>query len=161
MQFWLHLLNLPYNDCCTVIIIQKTGEKSIGMHITYGIIYYFLIVVVCLTGALSLFLLRPLRAKLVWVSVKGGFNLDNQIIYTSLYFTFAVLLAVLIDSGWAFKELYQSTDSGNTFNIQTIQSPIMALLLPTTTKLELFTRRCICHFIASIDNISLQRGISF
>lgn len=80
------------------------------MHITYAIIYYFLIFVLLLSAALPLFLIKKIRQKFVHLITRYGLTLDNQILYTTLYFTFAVLIAVLLDSGWTFKDLYETTD---------------------------------------------------
>lgn len=80
------------------------------MHITYAIINYFLLFILLLTFTLPLFLISKFRLKFVAFINKYGITLDNQILYTTLYFIFTVLIAVLMDSGWAFKNLYYQTD---------------------------------------------------
>lgn len=75
------------------------------MHITYGIIYYFLVCVLAFSCTLPLLLVKRVRHRLVNVLNKYEMDLISQLIGTILYFIFAVLIAVLFDAAWTFNEL--------------------------------------------------------
>lgn len=61
---------------------------------------------------IALLLIKPLRKKMCRLITKYNISLDNQFLYTLLYFVFTALLAVLLDSIWNFSYLYHDLDFG-------------------------------------------------
>jgi hypothetical protein len=76
------------------------------MAITYGVIYNYIQIVILLTILESLLLAKRIRIRLYRFITRHKLTLENQYVYTLLYFAFVVLASVLMDSGWAFMSAY-------------------------------------------------------
>ena len=87
------------------------------MYITSGLIYYFVIFALILNLLLALLLIKPLRKVMRRLITKYNISLDNQFLYSLLYFVFTALLAVLLDSIWNFSYLYNDLDFGMLYSI--------------------------------------------
>jgi len=74
------------------------------MHVTYGFVYYFAILMVILTVGLVIFFFRKAR-KIVFDFLDNSKILDNQILHAAIYISFVVIGIILIDSVWTYSSL--------------------------------------------------------
>lgn len=74
------------------------------MHVTFGFVYYFCILMITLTVSLSIFVLRPLR-KRVFDYLKKIKLMDNFIVQSIVYISFFVIFVILIDAVWTYYSL--------------------------------------------------------
>lgn len=82
------------------------------MHVTYGFVYYFCIVMVAMTASLSIFVLRPLRKK-VFDYMKKIKLMDNFVVQSIVYISFFVIFVILIDAVWTYYSLRKNLEAGN------------------------------------------------
>ena len=81
------------------------------MHVTYGFIYYFIVLLVIISAMLPLLLARPARRTILRLTM--CFDLpENHILLTIVYFICSLLMAVMVDSIWSFWSFVQETDFG-------------------------------------------------
>ena len=81
------------------------------MHITYGFVYYFCILMITMTASLSVFVFRPLR-KRVFDYLKKIKLMDHFVIQSVVYISFFVIFVILIDAVWTYYGLKKNLDSG-------------------------------------------------
>lgn len=74
------------------------------MHVTYGFVYYFSLLMITMTVSLSMFALRPLRKK-VFDYLKKIRLMDNFIVQSVVYISFVVIFVILIDAVWTYFSL--------------------------------------------------------
>lgn len=81
------------------------------MHVTYGFVYYFSILMITMTISLSVFTLRPLRKK-VFDYLKKIKLMDNFIVQSVVYISFVVIFVILIDAVWTYLSLKRNLELG-------------------------------------------------
>ena len=81
------------------------------MHITFGFIYYFVILMTTLTVALFITKIPKVRIFMLKVSRMFGIA-ENHIVLSVVYFSFILLLAVFIDTACSFFNYVNSADFG-------------------------------------------------
>lgn len=81
------------------------------MHVTYGFVYYFSILMITMTVSLSVFAIRPLRKK-VFDYLKKIKLMDNFIVQSIVYISFVVIFVILIDSVWTYLSLKRNLELG-------------------------------------------------
>lgn len=74
------------------------------MHVTYGFVYYFCILIIAMTVSLSVFVIRPLRKK-VFNYFKKIKLMDHFFIQSIVYISFFVIFVILIDAIWTYLSL--------------------------------------------------------
>jgi hypothetical protein len=74
------------------------------MHVTYGFVYYFCILMITMTISLTVFTLRPLRKK-VFDYLKKIKLMDHFVVQSIVYISFIVIFVILIDSVWTYYSL--------------------------------------------------------
>lgn len=74
------------------------------MHVTYGFVYYFSILMVTMTVGLTIFTFRPLR-KRVFDYLKKIKLMDHFIVQSVVYISFFVIFVILIDAVWTYYSL--------------------------------------------------------
>ena len=84
------------------------------MHVTYGFVYYFSILMITMTVSLSVFTLRPLRKKL-FDYLKKIKLMDNFIVQSVVYISFVVIFVILIDAVWTYLSLKRNLELGYIF----------------------------------------------
>ena len=84
------------------------------MHVTYGFVYYFSILMITMTISLSVFTLRPLRKK-VFDYLKKIKLMDNFIVQSVVYISFVVIFVILIDAVWTYLSLKRNLELGYIF----------------------------------------------
>ncbi len=84
------------------------------MHVTYGFVYYFSILMITMTVSLSVFTLRPLRKK-VFDYLKKIKLMDNFIVQSVVYISFVVIFVILIDAVWTYLSLKRNLELGYIF----------------------------------------------
>jgi hypothetical protein len=82
------------------------------MHVTYGFVYYFTVVMLLATLSLSVFSLRGLR-KRFFDYMKKVKLMDHFIVQSIVYISFIVIFVILIDSIWSYYSLRQNLHTGN------------------------------------------------
>jgi hypothetical protein len=82
------------------------------MHVTYGFVYYFCLLMITATVGLSIFVLRPLRKK-VFDYLKKIRLMDHFIVQSIVYISFFVISVILIDAVWTYYGLKQNLERGN------------------------------------------------
>lgn len=87
------------------------------MKVVTGFIYYFLLSIVFLTFSLIVFALRPFRRLLHKVQTKYQRILNNQIFTGIIYFSFAVIGIILMESIYTFLQINAHLQSRTTFVI--------------------------------------------
>lgn len=81
------------------------------MHVTYGFVYYFSILMITMTVSLSVFTIRPLRKK-VFDYLKKIKLMDNFIVQSVVYISFVVIFVILIDAVWTYLSLKRNLELG-------------------------------------------------
>lgn len=81
------------------------------MHVTYGFVYYFSILMITMTVSLSIFTIRPLRKK-VFDYLKKIKLMDNFIVQSVVYISFVVIFVILIDAVWTYLSLKRNLELG-------------------------------------------------
>lgn len=74
------------------------------MHVTYGFVYYFCVIMITMTVSLSAFVIRPLRKK-VFDYLKKIRLMDHFVIQSIVYISFVVIFVILIDAVWTYYSL--------------------------------------------------------
>lgn len=87
------------------------------MHVTYGFVYYFSILMIIMTISLSAFVLRPLRKK-VFDYLKKIKLMDHFLVQSVVYISFFVIFVILIDAVWTYYSLKRNLETGNFILIQ-------------------------------------------
>jgi hypothetical protein len=82
------------------------------MHVTYGFVYYFCLMMITATVSLTVFVLRPLRKK-VFDYLKKIKLMDNFVVQSIVYISFFVIFVILIDAVWTYYGLKQNLERGN------------------------------------------------
>ena len=82
------------------------------MHVTYGFVYYFCLLMITATVSLTVFVLRPLRKK-VFDYLKKIKLMDNFVVQSIVYISFFVIFVILIDAVWTYYGLKQNLERGN------------------------------------------------
>lgn len=82
------------------------------MHVTYGFVYYFCLMMITATLGLSVFVLRPLRKK-VFDYLKKIKLMDHFVVQSIVYISFFVIFVILIDAVWTYYGLKQNLERGN------------------------------------------------
>ena len=82
------------------------------MHVTYGFVYYFCLLMIGATVSLSAFVVRPLRKK-VFDYMKKIKLMDHFIVQSIVYISFFVIFVILIDAVWTYLGLKQNLERGN------------------------------------------------
>lgn len=82
------------------------------MHVTFGFVYYFCILMITMTVSLSVFVIRPLR-KRVFDYLKKIKLMDHFIVQSIVYISFFVIFVILIDAVWTYYSLKRNLESGN------------------------------------------------
>jgi cytochrome c oxidase assembly factor CtaG len=77
------------------------------MKIVTGFIYYFLIIVLAITFSLVVFAFKPLRRLLHRVQSRYRNILSNPIVNVIVYFSFAVIGVILIESIYTFCKIHR------------------------------------------------------
>ena len=93
------------------------------MKVATGYIYYFLLTIMALTFSLLIFVFRPFRRLLHKVQTKYKHILENQIFTGFVYFSFAIVGIILIESVYSFLKIHKHLYSRNYGDIQ---SPILS-----------------------------------
>jgi len=86
------------------------------MHVTYGFVYYFCLLMIAATVGLSVFVLRPLRKK-VFDYLKKIRLMDHFAFQSIVYISFFVIFVILIDAVWTYYGLKQNLERGNLYNL--------------------------------------------
>jgi hypothetical protein len=76
------------------------------MKIVTGFIYYFLMVVMALTVGLIVFTLKPFRRLLHKIQSKYKVILNNLVIKGIVYFSFAIIGIILLESVYSFYKMH-------------------------------------------------------
>ena len=84
------------------------------MHVTYGFVYYFCVIMLAMTASLSVFVFRPLRKK-VCSFFKRVKLMDHFLVQSIVYISFVVIFVILIDAVWTYYSLKKNLDTGNLF----------------------------------------------
>lgn len=87
------------------------------MHVTYGFVYYFCLMMITATLGLSVFVLRPLRKK-VFDYLKKIKLMDHFVVQSIVYISFFVISVILIDAVWTYYGLKQNLERGNSLYMQ-------------------------------------------
>ena len=87
------------------------------MHVTYGFVYYFCLMMITATVGLSVFVLRPLRKK-VFDYLKKIKLMDHFVVQSIVYISFFVISVILIDAVWTYYGLKQNLERGNSLYMQ-------------------------------------------
>lgn len=87
------------------------------MHVTYGFVYYFCLLMITATLGLSVFVLRPLRKK-VFDYLKKIKLMDHFVVQSIVYISFFVISVILIDAVWTYYGLKQNLERGNSLYMQ-------------------------------------------
>ena len=109
------------------------------MHVTYGFVYYFCLMMITATLGLSVFVLRPLRKK-VFDYLNKIKLMDHFVVQSIVYISFFVISVILVDAVWTYYGLKQNLERGNTLYIQapptskTSHSTTSTLSAPSTKK---------------------------
>jgi hypothetical protein len=82
------------------------------MHVTYGFVYYFCLIMITATVSLTVFVFRPLRKK-VFDYLKKIKLMDNFVVQSVVYISFFVIFVILIDAVWTYYGLKQNLETGN------------------------------------------------
>ena len=82
------------------------------MHVTYGFVYYFCLIMITATVSLTVFVLRLLRKK-VFNYLKKIKLMDNFVVQSVVYISFFVIFVILIDAVWTYYGLKQNLERGN------------------------------------------------
>ena len=82
------------------------------MHVTFGFVYYFCILMITMTVSLSVFVVRPLR-KRVFDYLKRIKLMDHFLVQSIVYISFFVIFVILIDAVWTYYSLRRNLTSGN------------------------------------------------
>lgn len=75
------------------------------MKVITGFIYYFLLSVMGLTLSLVVFAIRPLRRLIHKIQLKYQKIFNNQIVNGIIYFSFAIIGIILIESIYSFLQI--------------------------------------------------------
>lgn len=93
------------------IIYNSIYYNKTQMHVTYGFVYYFSILMIGATLSLTVFILRPLRKK-VFDYLKKIKLMDNFLVQSVVYISFFVIFVILIDAVWTYYGLRQNLERG-------------------------------------------------
>lgn len=105
----------------TIIFIYKSiYYNKTQMHVTYGFVYYFSILMIGATLGLTVFILRPLRKK-VFDYLKKIKLMDNFLVQSVVYISFFVIFVILIDAVWTYYGLTKNLERGIFFVNQALR----------------------------------------
>lgn len=134
----------------------------ITMKIITGFIYYFLIAVMCLTLSLIVFAFRPFRRFLHKVQSKYRHILQNKVFTAIVYFSFAIIGIILLESVYSFLKIHAHLQSRTLDLIKMIKSSkrrAWSLLIWSlvTTAIQLRAQSSQSN---NTESITCPRGIS-
>ena len=72
------------------------------MQLTYAFVYYFLLTFIALNFSLLIFVFRPFRKLLQKIQTKFKDFLNHNFFKYIIYFSFAIIFLILVDSVRAF-----------------------------------------------------------
>lgn len=125
------------------------------MQITFGFIYYLIGLMVGVSLLMLVCLRRRARRLLLQVSEKIDLA-ENHMAFTAIYFVFALLGAVFVDSIWSYWTYYSETNFGTlALNQKPRSSPSKTTTTPATS-----TDKPICPCSGNAANTSSTREIS-
>ena len=85
------------------------------MHVTYGFVYYFTILVSIFNVCMIVFAIRPLR-RVFFNFIKKYSLLENVVLSSIIYIIYAVIIIILVDSLWTYWTLKSMIDDGKIYN---------------------------------------------
>lgn len=113
--FWTILcpfeLDVWFIAYAIILTIEIILVYLIRMKIVTGYIYYFLLAIIALTCTLLIFVFRPLRRLLHKIQFKYNKIFNNQILNGIVYFSFAIILIILLESLYSFKQVHSHLSS--------------------------------------------------
>ena len=88
------------------------------MKVATGFIFYFLISVMAITFSMVIFVLRPFRSLLHKVQTKYSNILNNQLFSGFVYFSFAIIGIILLESLYTYFKIHNQLTSRKSYNIK-------------------------------------------
>ena len=79
------------------------------MHLTYGLVYYVMIIIMILTFCLPILLVTRIRQSILRF-INHYQIANNQLFITALYFSFTLVFAIFVESLWVYYWMYYETN---------------------------------------------------